>query len=254
MELLPLLGTLALALSLSFFFWIFVAYGLTRFLRLGVCSVCGAVVTVWVANLVFAFLPGWVTVLLMGQSVVGGASLFRDELLSRALPADTPNPRRILLAQLTWFAFILGGTAVLGTLALLFAWEPRMELREALAGVLLLDGVLLASFVLSVLLVFATWNLAGVRVCQVCLAVSGVWVLNLFLQLLPPWTSVLLIGQSVAGGAALGRDWAAERLRAEERPERERRLVKQGAYFAFLLAGTLAAAVICLLFVPGLAP
>lgn len=250
MEPVAILGLLAAALTLSFVFWIFVAYGSARFLRLGVCSVCGAVVTIWAANLLFGFLPGWVTLLLIGQSVVGGAALLRDATLLATLPATMPNASRQVLSQLTWFAFILGGTATLGFVGLVLDWDGGMPAWEAAHGVLVLDVVLVVAFLAAVALVFLAWSVAKVRTCQVCLAVSSVWIGNLFLQALPAWVTVLLLGQSVAGGAALGRDWAGDRLRIEERPERERRLVKQGTYFAVLLAGTIAAAVIVMIAVP----
>lgn len=120
-HLLSVLGWTLAALAASFLFWIFVAYAALRGVKWGVCSVCGAVVTVWSANLVFGFLPGWVTVLLIGQSVVGGATLLRDVLLVPRAPTMTPR-RYQTLAQLTWFGLILGGTFALGLVALVWGW------------------------------------------------------------------------------------------------------------------------------------
>lgn len=117
------LGLLALLLAASFLFWIFVAYAALRSFRLGVCGVCGSVVTVWALNLAFNLLPGWVTLLLLGESVVGGATLLRDALLMPKREAMTPA-RFSAVTQVTWFAFILGGTLALGALGLVLAWRP----------------------------------------------------------------------------------------------------------------------------------
>jgi hypothetical protein len=112
--------TLGLALIVSFLLWIFVAYGTTRFFKFAVCSVCGSVVSIWGLNLVFHFLPAWIGLLLMGESVVGGATLFRNKLLVPRI-ARMSRTRYAALAQVTWFGFILGGSLVLGTAGLLLA-------------------------------------------------------------------------------------------------------------------------------------
>lgn len=117
-----LIGLVAIVLTLSFAFWIFVAYGAMRFVKFGMCSVCGSVVSVWVLNLFFHFLPGWVTLLLLGQSVVGGASLFRDMILiPHAQRTNMPLARYGTIAQLLWFGLILGGTFTLGMVGLTMA-------------------------------------------------------------------------------------------------------------------------------------
>lgn len=128
-----------------------------------------------------------------------------------------------------------------------------MDLLPALGGVTLLDAVLLASFVFWIFGMYAAWRLFRVKFCQVCVAVSSVWILNLAFPVLPLWATVLLMGQSVAGAAGLGRDRVSARFRFDERPDRERRLLKQLTYFALVLGGTLAAASILLLAHPELA-
>jgi hypothetical protein len=232
------------ALLLSFAFWILAGYGLLRFVRFGVCSVCGAVVSVWALNLLLGFLPGWVTLLLLGQSVVGGSSLARDLLfVGRILRAPDDESRRVLMArsQMAWFAFILAGTFALGLLGLVWGLDRPLGITLAAGQLALLLAVLSASFVLWVLVFFATQRLWGVGFCQVCAAVSSVWVANLLFGFLPAWATVFLLGQSVAGGAAMLRDLAARRLNLDDLPYTKKRLAKQGSYFAFLVTGTVVA-------------
>ncbi|MEA3203594.1 MAG: hypothetical protein QOI63_1269 [Thermoplasmata archaeon] len=244
-------GLLA-ALSLSFLFWILVAYSALRFVRFGLCSVCGAVVSVWAANLVFHFLPDWMGLLLMGQSVVGGATLGRDFLFAERILALAPHDRRPLVAQaqLVWFGLILVGTVGLGTFWLRFGQRPGMPLAAALAATGILAAVLAGAFVFWLLAMLAAERVLGWSACQVCATVSSVWVANLVLGFLPTWVTVFLMGQSTAGLAALGRDWAAARFGINALPDGRRRVAKQLAYFGFILAGTFAAVLLAQLALP----
>lgn len=119
MRMTTLLAGVAASLSLSFAFWIFTAYGASNRLRLGFCSVCGAVATVWMLNDIVGYLPSWVTLLLMGQSVVGGATVLRNAGMENRR-VGMPARRFAAVAQVTWFGFILGGTFGLGVFGLLF--------------------------------------------------------------------------------------------------------------------------------------
>jgi hypothetical protein len=236
-------GLLLGVLSLSFLFWILVASSALRFVRVGLCSVCGAVTTVWASNLLFHYLPDWMGLLLMGQSVVGGATLGRDLLFARRMQGVPPGERRALVvrAQLVWFAFILLCTVALGTLWLRLGQRPPQAVPAALAATAVVAAVLAGAYVVWVLLMFASERLLGWSACQVCAAVSSVWAVNLFLGVFPAWVTVFLMGQSTAGLAALGRDWAAARFGFNGLPETRRRLTKQFTYFGFILAGTLGA-------------
>ena len=237
----PLLLLLSLAILASFAFWIFVAYGALRVFRVGMCSVCGAVVTVWSLNLAFSFMPGWVTLLLMGQSVVGGATLLRD-LTFQSRHRSMDRQRFFALSQLVWFGFILAGTFVLGLAGLVLAWEPPVPPGEAARGLLVLEATLAGAFVASVVGSYATHRLLRLRFCAVCAAVTLVWAGNLALQLLPPWVTVFLLGQSAAGVAGLGRDFLSARFGIDALPQARKRPLKQIAYLSVLLTATLAAA------------
>lgn len=110
---------LTASLVLSFLFWIFAAYGSSKMTRYGVCSVCGAVATIWGLNLVFQFLPGWVTLLLMGQSVTGGSAMLRDATMAPWRPKMDLR-EYTAVAQVVRFGFILAGTLGLGLLGLVY--------------------------------------------------------------------------------------------------------------------------------------
>lgn len=127
-----------------------------------------------------------------------------------------------------------------------------MEWTQAVRALALLDATLLAAFVLSVLAMLVSWRLFGLTFCQVCVAVSSVWVANLLFGFAPPWVTVLLMGQSVAGGAGMARDRVARRLEGGTRTDAQRRLVKQLAYFGAILAGTAGAMLLAGWRYPGL--
>lgn len=240
------------ALSISFLAWILAGTGLVHFMRFGVCSVCGAVVSVWALNLGFGFLPGWVTLLLLGQSAVGGSALARDVLFADRLAKASPGQRRVLAAraQMAWFGLLLAATAGLGALGLLWGLDEPLDPAPAALGLAALLGVLALSWIAWVLIGYATQRLWGLSFCQVCAAVTTVWVANLLVGFLPPWATILLMGQSVAGGAALGRDLVAGRFRFDALPETRRRLAKQTTYFTALVTGTAAAVLLAAAAVP----
>lgn len=114
-----------------------------------------------------------------------------------------------------------------------------MEFLDALWALTRLDLLLVAAFAVSVVVLFGLYHLSGRHFCQTCVAVAGLWILNLLLGFLPAWVTVFLMGQSIAGGAAMGRDHVSDRASFEDLPDRRRRLAKQFTYFGLLLGGTL---------------
>lgn len=129
-----------------------------------------------------------------------------------------------------------------------------MQVFDAALGLLKLDAILFAAFVLAIFGLFWTHKLFGFSFCQVCTAVSSVWILNILVRVLPTWVTIFLMGQSVAGGAALVRDRLSARFHANDRPDTERRLIKQLSYFGAILVGTLGAIAILAIAYPELRP
>ena len=122
-------------------------------------------------------------------------------------------------------------------------WGSSLELT-------LLVGVLVASFLFWLTAVYLAHRVTGFFFCQVCLAISSVWISNLFLNVLPPWVTVFLMGQSVTGGAMLARDTISNHLKWNLLPGVPRQLRKQATFFGFILGLTLGAIALVAVAVP----
>lgn len=117
-----------------------------------------------------------------------------------------------------------------------------MDVLRAAADLLLLDTLLVVTFILVAAAMYASYRLTDRMFCQVCVAVSFVSVLNLVFRVLPNWMTIFLMGQSTAGSAGLVRDAAPRRWSRTHRSARRRPVAKQLVYFLALTGGTLAGA------------
>lgn len=61
-----------LLLVILYFFWSIIRYFTKEIIGFGFCAMCASVSSLWATNLIFGFLPEWITILLVGMSITGG--------------------------------------------------------------------------------------------------------------------------------------------------------------------------------------